>query len=91
MAEGGIAPTVFHMLERNLGRKVLVILDPAYGFEGILAAVTLEPPGVWLSDAEAVILRSTIAKPIQQVASREKKSEIFINLKSAQRIEVIHS
>ena len=91
MAESGIAPTVFHMLERNVGRRVLVILDPTYGFEGVLAAVTLEPAGVWLSDAEAVILRSTIAQPIPQVASRERKSEIFINLKSAQRIEVIHS
>jgi len=85
-----IPPTVFHMLERNLGRKMLVVLDPSYGFEGKLAAVTLEPPGIWLSEAKAVTLRSTIAQPIPQVAVREERSEIFINLRSAQRIEVLH-
>jgi hypothetical protein len=89
MSEAGLPPGVFHILERNMGSRILVILDPTYGFEGVLAAVTLEPPGVWLSDAEAVILRSTIAQPIPQVAVREKRSEIFINLNSVQRIEVI--
>jgi len=85
-----LPPTVFHMLERHLGKKVLVILDASYGFEGTLTAVNHEPPGVWLSNAEAVIFRSTIANPIPQVASREKRSEIFINLNSVQRIEVLH-
>ena len=47
-------PSIFLMLERNLGKKIRVILDPAYGFEGTLAAVTHEPSGIWLSDAEAV-------------------------------------
>lgn len=83
-------PTVFHLLERNVGRKVLAILDSAYGFEGKLVAVTLEPPGIWLSDANAVVLRSTIAQPIPQVASREDRSEIFVHLGSVQRIEVLH-
>lgn len=78
------------MLERNMGRRVRAILDPTYGFEGILAAVTLQPPGIWLSDAEVVTLRTTIAQPIPQVATREKRSEIFINLNSARRIEVLH-
>jgi len=73
-----------------MGRKILVILDPSYGFEGILVAVTREPPGIWLSDAEAVILRATIAQPIPQVAAREERSEIFVNLNSVQRIEVLH-
>lgn len=90
MSEAGFPLTVFHMLERNVGRKVLVILDPAYGFEGILAAVTHNPPGIWLSEADAVTMRSTIAHPIPQVAIREKRSEIFVNLRSAQRIEVLH-
>lgn len=85
-----LPPTVFQMLERNVGRRILAILDPSYGFEGRLAAVTLEPPGIWLSDAEAVTLRSTIAQPIPQVAVREKRSEVFINLNSAQRIEILH-
>ncbi len=89
MSEAGPPPTVFHMLERNVGRKILVILDPTYGFEGTLAAVTRDPPGIWLSDADAAILRSTIAQPVPRVANREKRSEIFIHLNSAHRIEVL--
>ncbi|HDN05945.1 hypothetical protein DRO45_03615 [Candidatus Bathyarchaeota archaeon] len=91
MPEQNLPPTIFHMLEKNLGKKIRVVLDPAYGFEGKLAAVTREPAGIWLSDAEAVILRATIAQPIPQVASREERSEIFIHLNSVQRIEVLHS
>jgi len=91
MSEKGPPPTVFHILERNMGHRLLVILDRDYGFEGTLAALTQEPPGIWLSNAEAVILRATIAQPIPQVATREKRSEIFINLNSVQRIEVLHT
>jgi len=79
------------MLEKSLGKKIQVILDSSYGFEGSLAAVTREPPGIWLSDAEAVILRATIAQPIPQVASREERSEIFVHLNSVQRIEILHT
>jgi hypothetical protein len=91
MPEQGLPPTIFHMLEKSLGKKIRVILDSSYGFEGSLAAVTREPPGIWLSDAEAVILRATIAQPIPQVASREERSEIFVHLNSVQRIEVLHT
>jgi len=90
MSRAGPPPTVFHILERNIGRRMVAILDPLYGFEGTLAAVTREPPGIWLSDAEIVTLRSTIAQPVPQVVSREHKSEVFINLSSVQRIEVLH-
>jgi len=90
MSETGPPPTVFHMLEKNVGRRVVVILDPSYGFEGSLVAVTREPPGIWLSDAEVVTLRATIAQPIPQVVSRESRSEIFVNLNSVRRIEVLH-
>lgn len=90
MPEQSLPPTIFHMLERNLGKKIRVILDPSYGFEGTLTAVTLEPSGIWLSGAEAVTLRATIAQPIPQVASREERSEIFVHLNSVQRIEVLH-
>jgi len=69
---------------------MVAILDSSYGFEGTLAAVILEPPGIWLSDAEVVTLRSTIAQPVPQVVSREHRSEVFINLSSVQRIEVLH-
>jgi hypothetical protein len=91
MPEQSIPPTIFHMLEKNIGKKIRVILDPSYGFEGTLMAVTREPPGIWLSDADAVILRATIAQPIPQIASREERSEIFLHLDSVQRIEVLHA
>jgi len=90
MSKTGPPPTVFHMLERSIGRRMLAILDPAYGFEGTLVAVTREPPGIWLSNAEVITLRSTIAQPIPQVVSKEERSEVFINLSSVQRIEVLH-
>jgi hypothetical protein len=91
MPEQSIPPTIFHMLEKNVGREIRVILDPSYGFEGILSAVTREPPGIWLSHADAVILRATIAQPIPQIARREERSEIFLHLNSVQRIEVLHA
>jgi len=91
MADQDLPLSIFHMLERNVGKKIRVIIDPAYGFEGVLAAVTHEPSGIWLSDAEAIVLRSTIAQPIPQVASREERSELFLHLNSVQRIEVLHA
>ena len=91
MTDQELPPSIFHMLERNLGKKIRVIIDPAYGFEGTLAAVTHEPSGIWLSEAEAIVLRSTIAQPIPQVASREERSELFLHLNSVQRIEVLHA
>jgi len=91
MPEQEIPLTIFHMLEKNLGKKIRVILDPSYGFEGNLMAVTREPAGIWLSDAEAIILRATIAQPIPQVTGREERSEIFVHLNSVQRIEVLHT
>ncbi len=91
MPEQSLPPTIFHMLEKSLGKNIRVILDSSYGFEGSLTAVTRDPPGIWLSDAEAVILRATIAQPIPQVASREERSEIFVHLNSVQRIEILHA
>jgi hypothetical protein len=91
MPEPELPISIFHMLEKNVGKKIRVILDPAYGFEGTLVAVTHQPSGIWLSDAEAVVLRATIAQPIPQVASRQDMSEIFLHLNSVQRIEVLHA
>lgn len=79
------------MLEKNAGRRILVILSQTYGFEGELAALTHDPPGIWLSNAEAVIFRTTIANPIPQIAGREERSEIFVNLNAVQRIEILHA
>ncbi len=90
MSESGPPLTVFHMLEKNVGRRVVVILDPSYGFEGKITAVTHDPPGIWLSNADAIILRATIAQPIPQVVGKENRSEVFINLNAVQRIEVLH-
>lgn len=90
MPDQEVPLTIFHMLERNLGKEIRVILDASYGFEGTLVAITSQPPGIWLSDAEAIILRATIAQPIPAVASREERSEVFVHLNSVQRIEVLH-
>jgi len=90
LENSGLPPSVFHMLEKNVGRRVLVIVEPQYGYEGVLAAVTHEPPGIWLSNADAVILRATIAQPFPQVVSKENRSEIFVNVKNIQRLEVLH-
>ena len=90
MSDNTPPPTIFHMLERHLGQKIHVILDQSYGYEGILAAVTREPPGIWLSEGKVTVLRSTIAQPIPQVVSREDRSEVFINLNSVHRIEILH-
>ena len=90
MSKAGPPPSVFHILERHVGRRMVAILDSSYGFEGTLAAVTREPPGIWLSDADIVTLRSTIAQPVSQIVSREDRSEVFVNLSSVRRIEVLH-
>jgi len=90
MSESGPPPTVLQMLERNVGRKIMVILDPSYGFEGKLVAVTHEPPGIWLSNADAVIMRATIAQPMPHVVGKENRSEVFIHLNSVQRVEILH-
>jgi len=90
MSESGAPPTVLQMLERNVGRKIMVILDPSYGFEGTLVAVTHEPPGIWLSNSDAVIMRATIAQPMPHVVGKENRSEVFIHLNSVQRIEILH-
>jgi len=90
MSGNAAPPSVLLMLERHLGRKINVILDQSYGYEGILAAVSRDPPGLWLSEGKATVLRSTIAQPIPQVVSREDRSEVFINLTSVQRLEILH-
>jgi len=84
-----ISPTVFHMFEKLIGKRVLAIIDRDFGFEGMLTAVSMNPSGIWLSDAEAVVLRSTLASPIPQVVSREKKRELFVHLDSVLRLETM--
>jgi len=82
--------SVLQILERNTGKIVRVVLDRNFGFEGEIATVSSEPPGLWISNADAIVMRTTLANPLPQVVSREDRSEIFINLSSVQRIEILH-
>lgn len=85
-----INPTIYHILEQNIGRKILVVINPEFGFEGVILTVSQQPPGIWLSNAEAVIMRATLANPSPQIVGREDRSELFINLNHILRIEVLH-
>ncbi len=82
-----VSPTVFHMLERLVGKKVLAVISRDFGYEGRLAVVSHEPPGIWLIDTDAVILRSTVVSPIPQVVNREEKGDLFLHLDAIQRLE----
>lgn len=80
-------PTLFHMLEKLVGKRVLVVVERDFGYEGELATISHHPPSIWLSDAEAIVLRSTVVNPVPQIVSKEKKHELFLHLNSVLRIE----
>jgi hypothetical protein len=84
-----VSPTVFHMLERLVGKRVLAVINRDFGYEGRLAVVSHQPPGIWLTESDAVILRSTVISPIPQVVNRESKGETFLHLDAVQRLETI--
>jgi len=84
-----VSPTVYHMLDRMVGRRILVVIDRDFGYEGKLTVVSHDPPGIWLVDGEAVILRSTVVSPIPQVVTREAKGEVFLHLDAVQRLESV--
>jgi len=75
------------MLEKLVGKRVLAVVERDLGYEGELTAVSHHPPGIWLSEAEAIVLRSTVVNPIPQVVSKERKHELFLHLNSVLRIE----
>ena len=85
-----VSPSVLQLLEDYTGKKIRVILERNFGFEGTIKTVSSNPPGLWLSDAEAIVVRTTLANPLPQVVSREDRSELFVNLESVQRIEILH-
>lgn len=85
-----VSSSVLQILEKNIGKKVRVVINSNFGFEGVVATVSSNPPGLWLSNADAIILRTTLANPLPQIAGREDRSEIFVNLNSVQRIEIVH-
>jgi hypothetical protein len=89
MPAQNLPPSVFQMLERNVGKKIRVIIEPTYGYEGTLEAVTQEPAGIWLSEVDAIVLRATLAQPIPQISSREETGELYLNLKAIQQVEVL--
>ncbi len=89
MPDQELPPSIFLMLERNVGKRIRVIVEPSYGFEGTLLAVAQELSAIWLSETEAIVLRSTLAQPIPQVANREEKDDLYLNLRGIQRIEVL--
>ncbi len=43
MPKAGPPPSVFQILERHVGRKMIAILDPSYGFEGDTRGVKVKP------------------------------------------------
>ena len=77
------------MLERQVGKRVLVVVNRDFGYEGQLVVVSHEPPGIWMTEADAVILRSTVVSPIPQVVNREPKGDLFLHLDAIQRLESI--
>jgi len=81
------SPTVFHMLERLVGKRVLAVINRDFGYEGRVAVVSHDRPGIWLTESEAVILRSTVVSPIPQIVNREPKGETFLHLDAIQRLE----
>ena len=77
------------MLEKLVGKKVLAVINRDFGYEGRLSVVSHDPPGIWLTESDAVILRSTVVSPIPQVVNREPKGDTFLHLDAVQRLETI--
>jgi hypothetical protein len=65
------------MLEKLAAKRVLVVVKRDFGYEGEPAAISHHPLGLWLSEAEAIVLRSTAVNPIPQIVSKEKRQELF--------------
>jgi hypothetical protein len=82
-------PTLFHMLEKAVGKRVLVVVEQELGYEGEFAAISRHPPGSWLSEAEAFVPRSTVVNPVPQIVSKEKTQELFVHLNSVLRLEAV--
>jgi hypothetical protein len=82
-------PTLFHMLEKPVGKRVLVVVEHEFGYEGELAAISHHPPGSWLSEAEAIVPRSTVVNPVPQIVSKEKRQELLAHLNSVLRLEAV--
>jgi small nuclear ribonucleoprotein (snRNP)-like protein len=76
------------VLSECVGRRIRVIVGDNFGYEGTLSAVSQSPPSLFLSNAEAIVIRTTIADPVPRIVSKERRSSIFVNLDSVLRIEI---
>jgi small nuclear ribonucleoprotein (snRNP)-like protein len=76
------------LLSECVGKKIRIIVKDNFGYEGVLSAVSDSPPSLFLSDADAVVVRTTIADPVPRVVSKERRSSIFVNLDAILRIEI---
>ena len=81
--------SVLQRLENNIGKRVQIIVDQNYGFGGVITTISQNPPGLWLSNAESIVLRTTLANPLPQVVRREEVSKIFVNMRSAEHIVIL--
>jgi hypothetical protein len=62
------------MLEKLVGKRVPVVVENDFGCEGELGVISHHPPSLWLSEAEAIVLRSTVVNPNPWIVSKEKKA-----------------
>jgi hypothetical protein len=78
------------VLEKLVAKRVLAVVERDFGYEGEPAAISPHPPGLWLSEAEAIVLRSTVVNSIPQMVSEEKTQELFVHLNSVLRLEATY-
>ncbi|WXG45749.1 MAG: hypothetical protein WED05_03525 [Candidatus Atabeyarchaeum deiterrae] len=76
------------LLSECVGKRIRVIVKDNFGYEGTLSALSDSPPSLFLADAEAFVIRTTIADPVPRIVSKERRSSIFVNLDSVLRIEI---
>jgi nitrogen fixation protein FixH len=82
-------PTLSHMLEKPVGKRALVVVEHELGYEGEFAAIAHHPPGSWLSEAEAIVPRSTVMNPVPQIVVNEKRQQLFAHLNSVLGLEAV--
>lgn len=80
--------SILDMLRRNMGRRILAVMNERYGLEGTLVAVSEEPAGFWLSNVSQVPLQRSVSYDIPPIIHDEERGEIFINLKSVLKVEI---
>jgi len=72
-----------------MGRKILAVMNERYGLEGTLVGVSEEPVGFWLSGVSQVSLQSAVSYKIPPIISNENEGEVFVNLKTVHKVEIL--